>query len=70
MIEDAVARTAGIPAPILAIALNYGAQAEMVRAVRQIARDRPVTARSILPRSTPPSSRRGSRRTLCPRSIC
>jgi len=37
LIDGAVARTAANPGPILAIALNYGAQDEMVRAVRAIA---------------------------------
>lgn len=37
MIEGAMARTAGNSGPMVAIALNYGAQDEMVRAVRRIA---------------------------------
>ena len=37
LIEGAMARTAGNSGPIIAIALNYGAQDEMVRAVRAIA---------------------------------
>lgn len=37
LIEEAMARTAGNSGPIVAIALNYGAQDEMVRAVRAIA---------------------------------
>jgi undecaprenyl diphosphate synthase len=37
MVDDAVARTAANTGPILAIALNYGAQAEMVSAVRRLA---------------------------------
>jgi undecaprenyl diphosphate synthase len=37
LIEGAMARTAGNSGPIIAIALNYGAQVEMVRAVRAIA---------------------------------
>lgn len=37
LIEDAMARTAGNSGPIIAIALNYGAQDEMVRAAQRIA---------------------------------
>ena len=37
MIDDAVARTAGNSGPVLAIALNYGAQAELAAAVRRLA---------------------------------
>jgi undecaprenyl diphosphate synthase len=37
MVDDAVARTAVNSGPILAIALNYGAQAELVAAARQLA---------------------------------
>jgi undecaprenyl diphosphate synthase len=37
LIEDAIARTAGNDGPILAIALNYGAQAELAAAVRRLA---------------------------------
>jgi len=37
MIDDAVARTAANTGPILAIALNYGAQAELVEAARRLA---------------------------------
>lgn len=37
MVDDAIARTAGNSGPILAIALNYGAQAEMVAAARRLA---------------------------------
>jgi undecaprenyl diphosphate synthase len=37
MIDVAMARTAGNSGPIVAIALNYGAQDEMVQAVRQLA---------------------------------
>ncbi|MBH1992344.1 MAG: isoprenyl transferase [Sphingomonadaceae bacterium] len=37
MIEKAMARTAGNSGPIIAIALNYGAQDEMVRATQQLA---------------------------------
>ncbi|WP_420145022.1 polyprenyl diphosphate synthase [Sphingobium sp.] len=37
MIDGAMARTAGNSGPIVAIALNYGAQDEMVRAVRELA---------------------------------
>ncbi|WP_109806899.1 isoprenyl transferase [Sphingosinithalassobacter portus] len=39
MIDDAVARTAGNPGPVLVIALNYGSQAEIVAAARTLARD-------------------------------
>jgi undecaprenyl diphosphate synthase len=39
MLEEAVARTAGNSRIDIAIALNYGAQDELVRAVRQLARD-------------------------------
>jgi len=37
MIDDAIARTAANDGPILAIALNYGAQAELAAAVRRLA---------------------------------
>ncbi|MBW6523613.1 isoprenyl transferase [Sphingomonas sp. RHCKR47] len=37
LIDDALARTAGNTGPILAIALNYGAQAELVRAAQALA---------------------------------
>ena len=37
LIDEAVARTAGNSGPIIAIALNYGAQDEMVRAVQTMA---------------------------------
>ncbi len=37
LIDDAVARTATNTGPILAIALNYGAQAELVAATRRLA---------------------------------
>ena len=37
LIDDALARTAGNTGPILAIALNYGAQAELVRAAQVLA---------------------------------
>ncbi|MGK2908520.1 MAG: isoprenyl transferase [Sphingobium sp.] len=37
LIEDALARTARNNGPVLAIALNYGSQDEMVRAVQRIA---------------------------------
>ncbi|PAX09580.1 polyprenyl diphosphate synthase [Sphingomonas lenta] len=37
MIDDAVARTGGNDGPILAIALNYGAQAELAAAARRCA---------------------------------
>jgi undecaprenyl diphosphate synthase len=37
LIDGAIARTAGNTGPVIAIALNYGAQDEMVRAVRLLA---------------------------------
>ena len=37
LVEDAVARTAGNTGSVLAIALNYGSQAELVRAARMLA---------------------------------
>ena len=37
LVESAIARTAGNDGPILAIALNYGAQAELAAAVRRLA---------------------------------
>ncbi len=37
MVEDAVARTAGNTGPMLAIALNYGSQAELVDVTRRLA---------------------------------
>ena len=37
MVDDAIARTAGNTGPVLAIALNYGAQAELVIAARRLA---------------------------------
>jgi len=37
MVDDAIARTAGNTGPILAIALNYGAHAELVGAARRLA---------------------------------
>ena len=37
MIEGAIARTVGNPGPTLVIALNYGAQAEIVAAARRLA---------------------------------
>ena len=37
MVDDALARTAANDGPILAIALNYGAQAELVAAARRLA---------------------------------
>lgn len=37
MVDDAVARTAANTGPILAIALNYGSQAELVAATRRLA---------------------------------
>jgi undecaprenyl diphosphate synthase len=44
MIDDAVARTADNDGPILAIALNYGAQAELAAAVRRLAARLPAEA--------------------------
>jgi len=44
LIDDAVARTAGNDGPILAIALNYGAQAELAAAVRRLAARLPAEA--------------------------
>jgi len=38
MIDDAMARTAGNTGPLLAIALNYGSQAELSGAARELAR--------------------------------
>ena len=37
MVDDAVARTAGNDGPLLVIALNYGAQAELAAAARRLA---------------------------------
>lgn len=37
MVDDALARTAANTGPVLAIALNYGAHAELVRAAQQLA---------------------------------
>ena len=37
MVDDALARTASNTGPLLAIALNYGAQAELVEAARRLA---------------------------------
>ncbi|HEX8555694.1 MAG TPA: isoprenyl transferase [Sphingomonas sp.] len=37
MIDDAIARTAGNSGPLLAIALNYGAQSELAAAARRLA---------------------------------
>lgn len=37
LVDDALARTAGNTGPILAIALNYGAQAELAAAARRLA---------------------------------
>ena len=39
MVDDALARTARNTGPILAIALNYGAQAELIAAARSLAED-------------------------------
>ena len=37
LVDDAIARTAGNTGPLLAIALNYGAQAELAAAARRLA---------------------------------
>lgn len=42
LVDDAVARTAGNTGPILVIALNYGAQAELAAAVRRLAARMPA----------------------------
>lgn len=42
LIEDAVTRTAGNDGPLLAIALNYGAQAEIAAAARRLAERLPA----------------------------
>ena len=50
MIDDAIARTASNTGPILVIALNYGAQAELVGAARALAAkvaDRAMAAEAI-----------------------
>ena len=48
LIEDAVARTARNTGPILAIALNYGAQAELAAAARRLAeRGQPIDEAAI-----------------------
>ncbi|MGI4732064.1 MAG: isoprenyl transferase [Janthinobacterium lividum] len=50
LLDDALARTAGNGGPILAIALNYGAQDELVAAARRLAervRDGVMTAEAI-----------------------
>ncbi len=50
LIDGAVARTAGNSGPVIAIALNYGAQDEMVRVVRALAQraaDGVIAARDI-----------------------
>ena len=44
LVDDAVARTVGNTGPILAIALNYGAQAELAAAVRRLAARLPADA--------------------------
>ena len=44
LIEDATARTAANTGPILAIALNYGAQAELAAAARRLAARLPAEA--------------------------
>jgi undecaprenyl diphosphate synthase len=48
LIEDATARTAANTGPILAIALNYGAQAELAAAARRLAeRGAPIDEAAI-----------------------
>lgn len=50
LLDDALARTAGNTGPILAIALNYGAQAELAAAARRLAervRDGALAAEAI-----------------------
>ncbi|MDX3900859.1 MAG: isoprenyl transferase [Sphingobium sp.] len=50
LIDGAVARTAGNSGPVIAIALNYGAQDELVRVVRELAQraaDGAIAARDI-----------------------
>ncbi|KQO49659.1 UDP pyrophosphate synthase [Sphingomonas sp. Leaf257] len=52
LIDDAIERTAANSGPILAIALNYGAQAELVEATRRLARKvaaGEMTAEAITP---------------------
>lgn len=60
LIEDAIARTAHNRRTTLAVALNYGAQDELVRAARlprRKARSAPRRSRRI---STPPTCRRST----------
>jgi len=47
LIEDALERTAGNSRTTLAVALNYGAQDELVRAANAAAADGPITAEAI-----------------------
>jgi undecaprenyl diphosphate synthase len=47
LIDDALARTAGNKRTTLAVALNYGAQDELVRAARAAAADGAITAAAI-----------------------
>jgi undecaprenyl diphosphate synthase len=47
LIDDALARTAGNKRTTLAVALNYGAQDELVRAARAAAEDGAITAAAI-----------------------
>jgi undecaprenyl diphosphate synthase len=47
LIDDAIARTAGNKRTTLAVALNYGAQDELVRAAQAAAADGAVTAEAI-----------------------
>ena len=44
LVDDALARTSGNSGPILAIALNYGAQAELAAAARRLAARLPAEA--------------------------
>ena len=44
LVDDAIARTAGNTGPLLVIALNYGAQAELAAAARRAAAKLPVEA--------------------------
>jgi undecaprenyl diphosphate synthase len=47
LIEDAIARTAGNSRTTLAVALNYGAQDELVRAARAAAAEGGISAQAI-----------------------
>ena len=61
MIDDAIARTAANTGPILAIALNYGAQAELVEATRRLALK--VAAGEIAPEAITPEAIEGELQT-------